>query len=293
VDETEPTEPRLDHLGRYDVMGFRAEVRSNSAALIATLDRLNAHFLDMTAAPPDGVYEAISYDGDALWELTFQDEELCFREGLERAASHVEWHVCDQAIARRQELLHVHGAAVCSERAAVLLPGKSGIGKTTFALAITLRARGNGDGRVRLLSDDVVFLQTDTWQPQSFARAFHIHDDALPRLAPLGLHWTPEDHIGGHLCSTVLGDWDRTPGPPLRYVVFPHLVPDEPVSLERISEAEATVELMRCSKNLRSFPRFGLELIPRLLSQVECYILKRNDDLVGAADVLLGLLQKF
>lgn len=315
----------LAHRSLYSVMGFRAEVASSSAAFIATLDRMNAFFrVDGDPGDIDGRYEAIGYGPDqalsaqpgalagpagsapgqpgyaeeGLWELTFQDEDLAFREGLVRAVSHLEWHLCEQAIARRNDLLHVHGAALSGpigssgqsgQGASVLLPGRSGIGKTTFALALALRGREQG---VRLLSDDVVFLHTGSWAPESFPRAFHVHDDALPRLEPLGLRYAPEDHIGAHLCSTVLDTWEARPGAPLRYVVFPHLDPDGPIALEPISGAEATVELMRYSKNLRRFPRHGLDLVPRLLSQTECYVLRRNDDLAAAADVVLALLAR-
>jgi hypothetical protein len=279
-------EPELTHSSRYDMMGFRAEVRSNVAEAIAAVDRLNAFFLVGCDTEPQAVYEVVDH-GEGIWELTFQSEELCFRPSLQRAVGHVEWHMCEQAIAGLKHLLHVHGAAVAGPNASVLLPGTSGIGKTTFAIAIALLGKERG---VRLLSDDVVFLHPDTWRPESFPRAFHIHDDALPRLEPLGLKWAPEDHFGAHLCSTVLGqEWDRTPGPPLRHVVFPRLDPDGPISLDPISEAEATVELMRYSKNLRSFPRFGLDMIPRLLSQVRCYVLRRNDDLAAAADAVMDL----
>ncbi len=291
-------EPTLTQASHYDMMGFRAEVRSNSSQAIASLDRLNAFFLAPPPAPsedshpvaepaaPAAVYEVVDH-GEGVWEITFQDEELCFRPSLTRAIGHVEWHMCEQAIAGLDDLLHVHGAAVAGANASVLLPGTSGIGKTTFAIAVALLGRERG---VRLLADDVVFLHPDGWRPESFPRAFHIHDDALPRLEPLGLRWAPEDHFGAHLCSTVLGrKWDRSPGPPLRYVVFPRLDPDGPVSLDPISEAEATVELMRYSKNLRTFPRFGLDMVPRLLSQAKCYILRRNDDLAAAADLVMDL----
>ncbi|MES4792706.1 MAG: hypothetical protein C4321_06685 [Chloroflexota bacterium] len=112
----------------------------------------------------------------------------------------------------------------------------------------------------------------------------------LPRLVPLGLRYTPEDHIGAYLCASVLGPWDRTPGPPLRYVLFPRLDPGGPLALEPITAAEAALELMRYSKNLRRFPRFGLDLVPRLLERVECYVLRRNDDLAAAASLVQDLV---
>jgi len=109
-------------------------------------------------------------------------------------------------------------------------------------------------------------------------------------LVGLGLTYTPAERLAGYLCSTVLGTWERTPGPPLRYVLFPDLAPDGPLALTRLSGAEATIQLLRYSHNLRQQPRFGLDLMPRLLAQVECFTLHWNEDLAAAADLVLGLV---
>ncbi len=268
----------------YRLLTVPFRVVTNSLEFHHTLNRLNAEFRCEPVARPAGAYEALAYEDGCLWELTFQGEELKWFDRLIDAVSYIEWHMCDQAIERRHDLLHMHGAALATPDASLLLPGTSGIGKTTFALALALRG-------LRLLSDDVVLIHTDTWQVEPFPRSFHIHDDTFPRLAPLGLRYTLEDHIGAYLCSSVLGPWDRTPGPPLRYVLFPHLDPAGPLALEPITVAEAALELMRYSKNLRRFPRFGLDLVPRLLERVECYVLRRNDDLGAAADLVLDLVQ--
>lgn len=288
---------RPAHLARYDVLGLRAEVRADSAEFLALLDRLNAGFR-LPAAAAAAATGATGGTADASylvrsgakWEVAFSGpsgEERTLHPELLDALDHVEWHVCDQAIRRRNDLLHVHGAAIAAPGGSLLLPGKSGIGKTTFALALALRGRERG---LRLLSDDVVFLHTDTWVPEAFPRAFHVHDDALPRLTPLGLRYEPEDVIDDHLCVRALGEWDHAPGPPLRYVVFPRLDPDGPLALEPITAAEATLELLRYSKNLKHQPRFGLDLAPALLTQAECHVLRRNDDLRAAADLVLELV---
>lgn len=238
------------------------------------------------AAPQDLVLPA--KDGQAvagrLWEVTYGDLSLGYYDDLLAAASYVEWHLCGEAIARRHDLLHVHGAAVAGPHASVLLPGASGIGKTTLALALALRG-------LRLLSDDVVFIRPADWRPEAFPRAFHIHHDALPRLVPLGLRYRPDEHIGGYLCSSVLGPWSRKPGPPLRYVVFPRLKPGAPLSLEPLSGAESALELMRYSQNLRRMPRHGLDLVPRLLERMECYVLTWNEDLGASADLVRQLVR--
>lgn len=259
-------------------------VVTNSADFHRTLNRLNAAFRSDPVPRPAGVYEALVYEDGCLWELTFQGAELKWFDRLIDAVSFIEWHMCDQAIERRHDLLHMHGAALATPEASLLLPGTSGIGKTTFALALALRG-------LRLLSDDVVLIHTDSWRVEPFPRSFHIHDDALPRLVPLGLRYTPKDHIGAYLCSSVLGQWDRTPGPPLRYVLFPRLDPAGPLTLEPITAAEATLELLKYSKNLRRLPRFGLDLVPRLLERVQCYVLRRNDDLDAAAKLVQELVR--
>jgi hypothetical protein len=284
--------PCQPHVAHYDMLGFRVRVESDSADYLNLLDRLNA--LLRVPKPsedgdqqPIGYYEVVSHDGGALWELTFQGEELAWHESLYKAVTATEFHMCETAVARRQDLVHVHSAALAAPGGSLLLPGTSGIGKTTFALALALRGRALG---LRLLSDDVVFLHPKTLQPECFPRQFHVHQDALPRLAPLGLRYAPEDHIGEHLCSTVLGEWDRRAGPPVRWVVFTTLEPEGRITIEEMPRAEAAVQLMRFSKNLRRFPRGGLTIVPRLAEGAACYRMTRNDDLAAAADALIELV---
>ncbi len=194
--------------------------------------------------------------------------------------------MCETAIARRQDLVHVHSAALAAPGGSLLLPGTSGIGKTTFALALALRGKDRG---LRLLSDDVVFLDPRTLRPECFPRQFHLHEDALPRLAPLGLRYAPDDVIGEHLCSTVLGEWEWSPGPPVRRVVFTQLQPNGKNAVEEMPKSEAAVQLMRFSKNLRRFPRGGLGVVPRLVEAADCYCMTRNDNLAAASDMLIEL----
>jgi hypothetical protein len=290
LDVLEPSEagPALSDLpyrSCYELMGFRVEVASSSEELSAGLDRLNAKFRAPGATGVDAIYTATEHPSGG-WRLTFQGSELRRRcDSLLATLGYLEWHICDQAIERRHDLLHVHGAALAGSDASVLMPGAGRIGKTTFALALALRG-------LRMLSDDVVFVQPDNWRPEPFPRSLIIRDGTLARLKPLGFGCRPEDLVGKHLCSTALGSWAGAAGPPLRFILFPRLEPEAPLSLEPISGAAAVVELMRCSKNLRRFPRFGLDHVPRLLEQAECFVLHRNDDLAAAADLVYRLVTR-
>lgn len=256
---------------------------SSSATFLAHLDRLNAELRSGRPGPVAARYEAVARPGRPRWELRLDGEALRRCDTLLDAVSYVEWHMCGQAIERRPDLVHVHGAALAGPWGSVLLPGRSGVGKTSLALALALRG-------LRLLADDVVFLHPATWRPEPFPRSFPLPSDALSRLAELGLRDGPRHRLGAYLCATILAPWDRAPGPPVRYLVFPRSEPRERPALEPLTHAEAAVELMRYSRNLRRFPRFGLDLLPGLLAHTECYVLRRNDDLAAAAELVFRLV---
>ena len=275
----------LPHRRSYGVMGLSVEVGSDSAEFCAALDRLNAEFGPPPPGQPAAVYEVRAPTSGKRWRLRFQGADLARAcESLLAAVGYVEWHICDQAIDRRHDLLHMHGAALAGAEASVLLPGRHGIGKTTLALAMAL-------GGMRLLSDDIVFIQPRSWRPEPFPRSLLLRKGTLDLLAPLAPRPLEAHRLGSHLCATALGPWGPAPGPPLRYVVFPRFSEDGRLALEPIAAAEAAVELMRYSKNLRRFERFGLDLIPRLLEQVECYVLQRGQDLAAAARLLQQLVR--
>lgn len=282
VPEAATVASTLPHRRRYEMLGFSAEVASDSEDFLAMLDRFNTEFKVAGPGTPPAFYEALDY-GDDLWELTFQGQELQWCRSLIDAVGCVERHMTDQAMDWQPELLHAHGAALAGPTSSVLLPGASNIGKTTFALALMLRG-------LRLYSDDVVFLEPDTWRPVPFPRTVHIHDDALAWLAAMGLRYQPEEHVGKYLLASALRPWPSEPGPPLRYILFPTWETGGPLALEPLTAAEAAVQLLRVSRNLRRRPRHGLDLLPRLLKGMRCYTLRRNDDLAAAAELVYCLV---
>lgn len=267
---------------RYSLLGFDVEVVSDSAAFVELLDRFNAEFTAAPAGEPAVRYEVFDYGG-ATWELTFQDEELRWCDSLLAAVGHIEWHMTEQMMNWQTELVHLHGAVLGGPAGSLLLPGASGIGKTTLALALTLRG-------LRLYADDVAFLRPDDRRPVPFPRTLHIHDDALAGLVKLGWRNRPDEHVGKYLLASALRPWPATPGPPLRLIVLPELDRRGPLALEPLTAAEAAAALLRVSRNLRRWPRYGLDLLPRLLTGIDCYRLRWNEDLAAAADLVAGLV---
>jgi hypothetical protein len=269
----------LPYRSAYALLGYRVAVATNSAEFLAALDRLNSEFLTDAGAPPHAAYEVVALAGGRLWDLTFQGEEWRWCDSLPAALGQVEWHIVERAVAWRPDLLQVHGAALAGPASTVLLPGASGIGKTTLALALRLRG-------LRLYADDVVFIEPASGRPLPFPRSPHVHDDALARLAALGLRYDPADHLGRYLCAAALRPWPLRPGPRLRAIILLEPPSGDAPALAPITQAEAAVELLRLSENLKRFPRAGLDLLPALLRDVACYRLRRNDDLAAAAELI-------
>ncbi len=271
------------HRRCYDLLGFRVEVSSNSAQLPTLLDRLNSELGARQSQDLHASYVATASADGARWDLTFQGQELRRCDDLVEAATFLEWHMCERAIEWRQDLLHVHGAALAEPHGSLLIPGGGGIGKTTLALALALRG-------LRLLSDDVVFIRPDSWEVVPFGRSFHLHDDAIERLVPLGLRYDSRDRIGDRLCASVLGHWEPAAGPHLRHVLLPRRADGPSSELQRVSDAEVALELLGCSMNLRRFPGEGIETLRELLSGVDCYALRMGTDLGVAAQLIRELV---
>ncbi len=280
-DRPSDTSPPALRRSSYDFLGFRAAIASDSPPLIATLDRLNAKLRARHARRPHASYEARARNG--RWELRFQGEELPAPDDLVAAASYLEWHMCGRAIEHRRDLLHVHGAALADARSSVLIPGGAGVGKTTLALALVRRG-------LQLLADDVVLIHPRSWRPEPFPRSLHVHDDALHRLARVGLRFDRRDRIGEYLCATAVGAWPREPGPRIRYVLLPRRTPRGAAILAPVSQAEAAVELLRCSANLGGRGDAWPALVADLLRDVGCYALHLGGNLAAAAAAVQRLL---
>lgn len=275
----------LPHRARYDLLGYRVEVATDSDAFHVTFGRLCSEQRSDAAGPLDACYAALAPAVGRGWRLLCEGQAPHDSDDLLDAIRYVEWQACTAAIDAQADLLHVHGAALAGPSASLLMPGGHGAGKTTLALA--LAARGP-----RLLSDDVSFVQPGDWRPVPFPRPIHVRDDGLTRLAAIGVRFDPDDRLGVYLRAAALGRWERAPGPPLRYVVLPRLRRGDTSAprLEPVTDAEVAVELIGCSKSLRRAERRGLLLLPSLLAQVESYVLRFGEDLAAASDLVRGLL---
>lgn len=172
-----------------------------------------------------------------------------------------------------------HAAALFRKGKAILLPGKSGTGKTTLALWLT------GQGW-EYLSDETVCIEQGTLKLEAFCRAFHLKTSVVALVSHLFQHASdspchednnglyrsrrgrglivPVKAIAPHNCYHI---------PELRSIIFPRFMPDSAVQLRRLSNAETCMRLMGCLINARNLPQHGLPEISRLARQIPAYSL--------------------
>ena len=196
-----------------------------------------------------------------------------------RAATRLEWQMVSAAVAAENEYVHFHGAALTRAGRTVLIPGRSGIGKSTLALALAC----NG---FELLGDDIVFVDPTSLRTHPFPRALHVHDNALPLLARAGFEYQPERHLGQYLEAKALRSWRREPAGPISTVLFVEWDAGGAVETLPMTQAEVAVELGRFSKNLRQLPEFGLPMLQRLLAPTRNLRVLRTQDLAAAVRVI-------
>jgi hypothetical protein len=170
--------------------------------------------------------------------------------------------VCHDLADRSRGGLLIHAGAMAWRGKAVLLAGAVGAGKTTMALWLANRG-------LVYLTDEMVFAGYGSLTLKPFVRPLNLKS---PSRKPLKDAFDFEAHAGD-LMATPAGDLippavlgttgERDDLPPALFL-FPRYVPGGDASLERLTGAQAGLELMQCLVNARNLPDHGFKAAVRL-----------------------------
>lgn len=168
--------------------------------------------------------------------------------------------------------LLLHAGALVGKQGAVLLPGQSGIGKTT--LVLWLASRGHA-----VLTDELVFVPEGTTSVVPCPRPLNLKRpsrELLRGVVDLEGHAAHvfENELG---CLVSLGFLNPDPPPgalPLRLALFPRYEPGSSLTLEPLSKSQTALEFMQCLVNARNLPEHGLPGIARLAAAAPAYRLR-------------------
>ena len=205
-----------------------------------------------------------------------EPETVELRAEAHEAASHVEYRLINEAIARARHHWILHAGAVEGPRGTCLIVGESGAGKTS----LTLWLWSSG---LRLVTDDLCPIRHGSLAPERFARALHMDCEYSPhllaRIPPRPLSY-PADY------SPFPDASGSSPTPVTDLLVLER----EEGGLTPLSQAEAAHQLLRAVIKSPGF-EYGQALadMMRLASQCRAHFL-RSSTPEGAGAAALALL---
>lgn len=181
--------------------------------------------------------------------------------------------------------VHVHAAAVSLGGQAVVIPGPSGAGKTTLALALAMAGW-------TYLSDEVAAIGAGGDVVSPYPRPLALEAGSWALFPGVEALWPPDvpalvTDLRLVLPASLGGGEPPAPAPPVAFV-FPEVVAGASTSLAPLPRAEALERLVAATFNLRDRGREGLGALAAAVRRSSCHRLVLDG--VAAAPLVLGRL---
>jgi hypothetical protein len=229
------------------------------------LDRLLAPFAAPTSDGP--VYTLGVQDNDEAPYAVWLGEALEIQSAsVDRSIDHICWHVSQQAAARTDDLLVLHGAAVSIDGRGIVIPGEAGSGKTTLAAALTAAGAS-------YLTDEWAMIDPATIRVRPFPRALWIHDGSIRAIEGLRERLGPDLRGRQHIAPADLRGGGIGSECPVCLVVFPRYVPGARTSLLHVDRAQGLRLLGAHAVNLAALGRDGFAALSRIARAATFYAL--------------------
>lgn len=268
---------------RFDLVGYQAAITAEPDTVRAAVRSILRGFgpSEDVSGPPAATYNVAPAEGGG-WTIDVDGTIVNISDKLETALGFLEWRLVTDALSQRQDLLHVHGGALClpTRRAGIVLAGDSGSGKTTLTQGLMLRG-------FTPFGDDVALIDPVSLELQVLRRAFHVTEKTWRLLAPLagGAIGADQDGPPGYFSPPQWAE-HRVP---VRWVLFVRYRAGQEPLLVRLPQAEAAAGILSQAVSLASNPRVALPAVARLTSQAACYRFSTGD-LAASVDVIQRLV---
>lgn len=182
------------------------------------------------------------------------------------------YHLIDKS----QGGLVFHAAAVSVRGRCLLLPGKTGVGKTTLAAWLVKRGFG-------YLTDELVYVPFGSTEVRPFVRPLNIKKGARQSLGTQILDYealTSQILTATDVTlvpSSLLSDASTFAGIRLGRIVFPQYQAATEFTFEPLSRAETGLGLMGCLINARNLLDHGFTEVTRLARDIPAFHLRYGD----------------
>jgi hypothetical protein len=267
--------------------GTSVAVRSDSPACTRLVGFLLLDAPEERRTPPR-VTLTVRRDTEAGGFRLEREGARIYQDGsLEGLAAVLLGEVIHDLVEPCRDGMALHAAALSRDGTGLLLPGRSGSGKSSLAAWLTRRG-------LNYLTDELVFVPEGTERLEYFTRPIGMKETGLSALRELlDVDRHGDAVVAGGLATMVphrlLNPSHVPETPTLRVIVFPRYCAGAEPVLEPLSRAEGGLGVMECLVNARNLDGHGLSEVSRLVRSVPAYRLtySRFDQLPGVLGAFL------
>lgn len=235
------------HIKRVRLHGLSADI-IGPAIMRRTASLMLSGFPDAPGSDPiDFTIHAHRIKGQPkTWDVRCDDRRHSAGPGVGMGSLWVEWVLTAEFIRRWESLIHVHAGVISNGELSILLIGRSGAGKSTTSVALSLQG-------LDLYSDDVALIEPGTRRPLCVPRPIKLDSIARRTLRKRGLRLEQGSWIGESIDRTRMPGFPVVdqPGPPVQFAVFFGDRRNAKPELRPISCAEAAMRLILQSSTER------------------------------------------
>jgi len=265
--------------GRLDltIAGTPVRIDGLDGALSARLhDLLRPFTADSEHAVPTEHIRIVPHAEAPGWSVELGGQEVMSTSDPDRLLTYLDWLAVAQALEATSDVAVFHAAALVRDGVVVLLPAKSGAGKTTLTLGLMQRGW-------EPLTDDIVIVDRATLQVSAFPRCFHV-DDATKALLidPSLIEWPAQ--LAGYARPS---RWAEGAYRPHTIVVVERCVTC-PSSRSPILQAEAAGALVASAIRNRLPKTEVVRIAAGLVAGARSFVRLRNGHLDGALNLIEG-----
>ena len=261
--------------------GNKIRIDYSDESITELLDFL---FLDLDQDGPGEVNETFVIKhrqkaGD--WRLKLARKPLFTGKNLAGMGVVLMGEVLFHLIKDNENALAIHAGLVSDNERTILIPGASGSGKTSFTTWLLCSG-------MRYHTDELVTINLQDYSLKAFTRPLNVKTSGVEAVRTLFDMDGFEDDIRVSRGVTMIPHRLVNPEfnrevPKLTHVIFPKYIAESKSEIDRLSGAEAGLELMRSNVIARNLPTHGFGQVTKLVRDLPAYRLhyRHFDDLPG------------
>jgi hypothetical protein len=283
----------------YRALSYYFTIRWNWADQVSLLRRILSPFevpLDpneersppIPGMPPIYSLLDLGEGSQSRYRLRFSGGDLIRSDKRSDPLLHLLWHINAEAFRRTGDFLLIHAGAVVapSTRAAILLPGGTGSGKTTLVAALISEG-------FDYLSDEAAAIDPVSHLVYPFPRALAFKQGSWDVVASSSTRFPVAREDGSigdqrHVLAEEVRPSSLAGPSPLRTIVSVKYEAGCSTEITPLTRAAAAVRLAEGALNLRIYRERGIKLIGRVVRNADCYQMT-GGDLSEAVDAISNL----